>query len=598
MVAVPHPTATPLSGPDWGVFSAPAAGAAHTHLLDTDWGDGLRFLKAWHAWRRQASRSGRWCYTAVLPGAVPPAPVAVAGLPEDLGPLAQQLAERWRGLLPGVHRLALDEDRVQLSLHLGPLKDALASLDTALDGVWLQSVSTEDCSPVARVLARLCLPGARLWTHKAPDAMPLALLAQGFEPEATRAAAPNTTTYVHRPRWAGQRHLRQPSVTPPTQAIVVGAGLAGAGVAHALAQRGWQVTVLDRAHTPACGASGLPVGLVAPHVSPDNAALSRLSRQGVRSTLARAQALLHEGQDWARSGVLEHRVEGKRALPPPERWPPPWGAHWSRDATPAECAAAELPEQAAALWHAWAGWIRPAALVQAQLAHPGIAWQGGGEVAELRRQGPHWQALDAQGRALAEAPCLVLASAYDTGRLLARLPNPPVLPVHALRGQVTWGRLADLPVDARDRLPPQPVNGHGSWVHGMPGPGGEPIWLVGSTFDRGATASIVKAEDQAANRQRLATLLPSLAQAMPDAFAQAQGWAGVRCTLPDRLPAVGPIDPQALPGLHVCTGLGARGLTLSVLCGEVLAARLHGEPWPVERKLAQALMAERFQRVR
>ena len=232
------------------------------------------------------------------------------------------------------------------------------------------------------------------------------------------------------------------------------------------------------------------------------------------------------------------------------------------------------------------------------MAHPGIAWQGGGEVAELRRQGPRWQALDAQGRALAEAPCLVLASAYDTGRLLARLPNPPVLPVHALRGQVTWGRLADLPVDARDRLPPQPVNGHGSWVHGMPGPGGEPIWLVGSTFDRGATASIVKAEDQAANRQRLATLLPSLAQAMPDAFAQAQGWAGVRCTLPDRLPAVGPVDPEALPGLHVCTGLGARGLTLSVLCGEVLAARLHGEPWPVERKLAQALMAERFQRVR
>ncbi len=40
-------------------------------------------------------------------------------------------------------------------------------------------------------------------------------------------------------------------VAQPARCAVVGAGLAGAAVARALALRGWQVTVLDRAAQPA-----------------------------------------------------------------------------------------------------------------------------------------------------------------------------------------------------------------------------------------------------------------------------------------------------------------------------------------------------------
>jgi tRNA 5-methylaminomethyl-2-thiouridine biosynthesis bifunctional protein len=71
-------------------------------------------------------------------------------------------------------------------------------------------------------------------------------------------------------------------------------------------------------------------------------------------------------------------------------------------------------------------------------------------------------------------------------------------------------------------------------------------------------------------------------------------WAAVRCTAPDRLPIVGPVDAQALPGLWVCTAMGARGLTLTLLCGELLAARLNAEPLPLDAKLARALSSERM----
>lgn len=42
--------------------------------------------------------------------------------------------------------------------------------------------------------------------------------------------------------------------------------------------------------------------------------------------------------------------------------------------------------------------------------------------------------------------------------------------------------------------------------------------------------------------------------------------------------------------------MGARGLTLSVLCGELIAAQLHGEPLPLDHKLAQHLGTERLAR--
>jgi len=71
-------------------------------------------------------------------------------------------------------------------------------------------------------------------------------------------------------------------------------------------------------------------------------------------------------------------------------------------------------------------------------------------------------------------------------------------------------------------------------------------------------------------------------------------WAGLRCTLPDRLPAIGALDAERWPGLQVCAGMGARGISLSVLAGELIAAQLEGEPLPLAPSLASRLMARRL----
>lgn len=377
------------------------------------------------------------------------------------------------------------------------------------------------------------------------------------------------------------------------RALVIGAGLAGSAVAHSLAVRGWSVTVLERAQRVGSGASGLPAGLAAPHVSPDDSVLSRITRAGVQATLQRARGLLHLGTDWAPTGVLEHNLGGKRRLPAAQAHT--GSAPDSVPASPALVTSAGLASDSAALWHAQAGWIRPRQLVAAQLQTPGVNVRWGQPVHAVARHGEQWTVTDAQGHTLGQAPLLVVASAYDSLALLQHLPGFAV-PLNPLRGQISYGPMAALTEAQHQLLPPFPVNGHGSFISGVPTPEGQPGWFMGSTFERQCEDTGVRQEDHAANQLRLQTLLPALGQAMAEQFgaSQVQGWAGLRCTLPNRLPAVGPVDRQRLPGLWLSTGMGARGISLSVLCGELTAAWLESEPLPLPPALLRHLAAERY----
>jgi tRNA 5-methylaminomethyl-2-thiouridine biosynthesis bifunctional protein len=247
--------------------------------------------------------------------------------------------------------------------------------------------------------------------------------------------------------------------------IVIGAGLAGAATARALALQGCDVTVLE-----ACGpcalpssatatatavpyaklsmlsapSAGLPVALLAPHQAQhktpypiaqhpiDNPAqptaagdkaplppqppspLTQLSHLGVAATLQAARSLLIEAQDWQLCGALQRA--GKLG---PQ-------AHWFGDAA----------------------WVKPAALVAAWLAHPRITLHTGTPVHSLRyapggnaasgrfdsqriivddlsnfkKMG--WYALTVDGNIAGPAHAVVLANAYEAKELLAQVEFP------------------------------------------------------------------------------------------------------------------------------------------------------------------------------
>ncbi len=376
----------------------------------------------------------------------------------------------------------------------------------------------------------------------------------------------------------------------PSKALVIGAGLAGAAAASALARRGWQVQVMDAAPAPAQGASALPAGLMAPHLSADDGLLSRLTRHGVQATRAElerlsARGLLQQGLDWNGDGTLEHRVRSSRPPALPEA-----SSGGSRPAHAGELAAAGLPADATAVWHPQAGWVKPGALVRAWLAEPGITFRGNARTEGLRPRpmGAGWQALDASGHVLGEASLVVVAAALGSAPLLQeRLRLQPV------RGQVSWGLR-----DPADPMPAFPVNGNGHLLTALPLDGGL-AWLSGSSYGHGETGTEVRAEDHAANLERIRTLLPAAGEHLAARFAEGsvRAWTGVRCASTDRRPLVGPVAPgrpgadeaDEASGLWALTALGSRGLTLAALCAQLLAARVAGDPPPLPAELAAAL---------
>ncbi|MBI5279122.1 MAG: FAD-dependent oxidoreductase [Burkholderiales bacterium] len=535
----------------------PAAWAGHEQwrVLETGFGAGMNFLATWRAWKEDPARPRLLHFASIeaRPVSADELLHSAANFPELLE-LARQLARQWYGLLPGFHRMSFEDGHVLLTLCVGAAPEMLGQLAFEAD-----SVSLDGAAFPAKSLARLCRRGTRIVVRSATEERLRSLATCGFSVDHARGCA------TWDPPWEPRRGPAAVRAKAGTCAVI-GAGLAGASVAASLARRGWKVLVVEAAGGPASGASGLPAGLLAPHQSPDDNLLSRLSRAGVRATLCQAEAVLPPDA-WGASGVLEHRSEDPR--PPPHA--DDAGACWTR--------AAASPDGAPAWWHEKAAWIRPRALVRALLQHPAIECRAHTRVRRLVPAGAAWSLEAFDGAEIARVNLVVAAAAFDSLSFL-----PLALPLHPVRGQVSWSH--DIPPG----MPAFPLNGNGHFLPRVPIEGGD-AWLCGSTYGRGDTQRDERAQDHMANLERLRTLLPSAALALEPQFTQrlVQAWTGVRCASSDRRPLVGPIAP----GLWVSTAMGSRGLTFALLCGELVAARLHAEPLPLEKRLADAIGVER-----
>lgn len=352
--------------------------------------------------------------------------------------------------------------------------------------------------------------------------------------------------------------------------LIIGAGLAGACSAYALAQQGWQVLVLDAAAQAAQGASALPVGLMAtrkggvllptPQDEPD------WDGQGMACTRRwlenfTQQKLLQQGLDWQACGTAH-------------------STQWQKNTENAA-------EQNAWLWQDDACWIKPQRLVAACLAHPAITcvWQV--TVTHIAPHNGAWQVQASDGRAW-QAAAVVLAASVGSQALLQSMPQgavrSPLWRVQnkqiliAAAGQVIYapwqaGWNALLPMAAHA---PHACNGHGHFVPAVPAvaaEGGQDFWFSGATYVHEADAQAANTDaDEAENLARLHALLPSFSPvlAAQKQAGQIQRFVGVRCTTPTRLPVVQELQPS----LWLCTGFGSRGLSHAPLAAKCLAENM------------------------
>ena len=581
------------------------AGARVFTIVETGFGIGLNFLATWDAWRADPARPARLHFVSVEKH-----PFSREGMVQLLArhpgfaPLAAGLSAAWPPALPGLHRLAFEGGGVTLTLALGDVADVLPGMRLAADALYLDGFApdrnAEMWTPaVMKALARLARPGATLATYTTARAVRDALTGAGFAVELRPGFGRKRSMLAA--RFAPRGTPRHGPPAAPSwverRAIVVGAGLAGAAVCQQLAARGWAIELVERCPAPATEASGIPAGVFHPHVSRDDSVLSRLTRSGFLYSLDRWRALEAAGHrlPWARCGVLQMAKDAReearmaatvRAL----GFPPGYVDYLPRTGAQARTG---CEVRAGGWWFADSGWMRPAALVQAQLAAADcgsqIAVRYGTEVHSLSRDGMLWRALAADGTEVAAAPVVVLANSNDATRLA-----PLDAPLKRVRGQLTLLPAGGLPALTAV------LAGAG---HLIPGAAGGAV--VGATFDFNDGDAAPREEDHAGNLDRLERLLPGAAARFDPAALD--GAVGFRCVAADRLPLIGEFPDAGalrrgaqarslprLPGLFGAFAYGSRGLTWAALGAELIASAVEGEPLPLEGDLADAIDPARF----
>jgi tRNA 5-methylaminomethyl-2-thiouridine biosynthesis bifunctional protein len=219
------------------------------------------------------------------------------------------------------------------------------------------------------------------------------------------------------------------------------------------------------------------------------------------------------------------------------------------------------------------------------------------DVGRIEHKNGLWTAFDTTGRFIAEAPVVILANAGDAQRL-AGLHGQPT---RGVRGQLTL--LERSPLDGL-RVP---IVGDGYAV-----PLDQHTTLTGATYDIDDTNPLVEPSGHIENLERVARMLSALNGFAPDPVSL-NGRVAFRSVTSDRMPMIGsladepaarsdaarlsgawPLDLPRKPGLYGAFAFGSRGLIWSALAAELIAAQLEGEPWPVERELADSVDPARF----
>jgi tRNA 5-methylaminomethyl-2-thiouridine biosynthesis bifunctional protein len=558
-------------------------------VLETGFGAGNNFLAAWNAWRHDPRACGHLHFISIEARPPTGAELRQAHRDSPLPALARALVDAWPPLTPGLHRLSFEGGRVQLLLAVGDVAKCLAGLTASVDAFCLDDLaSARDAAvaqpPSTKALARLAAPGSTDFALHAG-----AQVLSRRRSDARRAAAVGAN--------------------PSRHALIVGAGLAGCAAAWALAEQGWQSTLIERHEQPTQESSGNPAGLFHGIVNRHDGAHARFNRA---AALEAARAVRHavdvHGAPGSVAGLL--RLDPGVALDTLRQTLADTGL-------PGDYVQAVSAEQASALaglalphpgwFFPGGGWVAPGALAASLRSRAGSAsrFRGGLEVASIRHAAAGWELLDARGALIETAPTLVLANAFEALRLLGAGFDgaiAPAWPVRKVRGQIS---LWQMPGDASMPSPRIPLAGAG---YLLPRVGSQLVF--GATAQPGDDDTSVRHADHVHNLVQLAHLSGgAFGRIEPETLQGRTGW---RMVSNDRLPIIGAVpDPSGLvapgarptdsprfvprlPGLFVFTALGSRGITWAPLGAQVLASSITGAPQPLEAALLDAIDPARF----
>jgi tRNA 5-methylaminomethyl-2-thiouridine biosynthesis bifunctional protein len=526
-------------------------------------GTGLNVLACWDLWRKTGP-SDAILHIITVEGFLMEAEHAALAHRQwpELACLSEKLLARWPTRMAGTQRLWFDEDRLCLTVLIGPCEEALARADFHADCWFLDgfapSRNPDMWSPqVMEQIKRLSKPGARAATYSVSGLVRSGMSAVGFD--VTRK--PGFGTKRQRLEAQLPARLHPVSASQPRTAIVIGGGIGGAATCQALARRNIACHVFDADPCGRTKASGNPLALVIPRLDKGDTREARFYQSAYLMAIDQYHAL---GEScFEPTGVIEGgEDEAARKRLGDLLADPPWPeAHL-------------IAGQNETLFHTSAGIAYPdqilARLKEKAQRHPV-------QIARIAPDGDQWCAYDAHDTLCARADICVIAAGTGISKF-----HDFSTDMGARAGQLTWAHVAGA-------LPEIPVSGAGYGAQF-----GDRL-AFGATYARwpsGAeTPPPVDFEGHIHNQSVLGKIAPDLAARID--LTTASGRTSIRVTTSDQMPIAGRM-PDAPEGLYVVAGLGSRGFTTAFLCAELVAAQACGEPIPVEAAICEALAPDRF----
>ena len=363
---------------------------------------------------------------------------------------------------------------------------------------------------------------------------------------------------------------------------IIGAGLAGASCARALARAGFQVTLLESEDGPARGASGNPVGILHPLISKDFNLASQWIELGIQTSLrwlselnalAKLKDLGLVGQS---CGVLQMNQDCSELV------------HWTSNGA----------------------WIRPARWVAACLLDAeqyGAKIFFGARVLRVNREAQVDVILGGGSDLYTyKFDAVVFCNAASIESLV---PNAQ-LRLNSIRGTISSYRL-----EGKYSLP------HIICADGYATPVIEGEMAVGASYERldnlggsGVVGGAGDSHDRVSEELDSRSNLDRLRVISELLTARCKGLnptdrTSIRSATLDRMPHVGRLLDESVAltpsisrieqmprskRLWVLGGLGSRGLSTAALGAEMILAQMMGEVLPVSARLAAAVDPTRF----
>ncbi len=578
----------------------------HISIAETGFGIGLNFLLTWDLFRRTADPTACLYFTSVEFYPLDRAELAEALNPHRGTSFDAELVDALLANYPprhgGMHRIVLDGGRVHLTLIYAEIGDALSQMTGMIDAWYLDGFAPARNPEMWRdavfdQVRRLSKPDTKAATYSSARIVRDGLERVRFKVQkrpgfgskrdrlvAQMQASPTSTDTGSRD--PNPWFMPKLGSTPPAEVAIIGGGIAGQCCSALFRARGIRVQHFDRAGNEG-GLHGNPAAVIAP----------RLHLAASDPGQWQASSFLHAIRFYDALSDTGHRVWlDPRGL---TRLPANTGEANQQTAI---VEALNWPDDLLALasdrdnqghYFPRSGTVDPESIRQALAPDIQAA-----DIARIDRDDSGWRIENSHGNCIWQGETIILATGAWTGRFL----NMPSLGLRPSRGQVSF-------LKEGYTLPDQTLSGSAYLTTRLESH--ENIRIAGSSFEawRDLNDPRWTEWDPGIENEYRQNLENMTGHEIPPAKT---GWSGLRATMSDRLPLVGPVpdedacvaayrdlrhgrhwvDYPPLPergGLFTICGMGARGYQFAPLAAQLLVDQVCGPVLPVARNLHDAV---------